>query len=120
MYLVRVTPVNPLTTDRVSEAVVFPIWLVGRDREPLMQVGASGDAEVALMKAAQILKAFGTPALDARNLVGWEGEPSLLVYDPTTTLPYGVVIVGSLLTEADGKVARSPVGCVAVQPAVNE
>jgi len=108
------------STHGISEADVYPIWIVDRDQEPVAQVGAMDDPEVALLRAAQILKSFGSPALDARNLDGWDGEPSLLVYDPTTTLPYGVVVVGSVLTEPDGELAQSSVGFVALWPAVNE
>lgn len=100
---------------------MYPIWIVDRDQDPVAQVGATDDPEVALMKAAQILKSFGSPALDARNLDGgWCGETGLLVYDPTTTLRYGVVVVGSCLTESDGRLTQDSVGFVPLWPAVSE
>ena len=103
---------------------MFDIWIVNKDAHPVERVGAEDDPNVALMVAAQILKKCGSPALDARNLETpdfvWPFEPSLIVYDPTTTIPVRVVVVGSTLTERDGSLARTPVGAVPLTRTISE
>lgn len=103
---------------------MFDIWIVNKDVQPIERVGAEDDPNVALVVAAQILKKCGSPALDARNLDvpvhGWPHEPSLIVYDPTTTIPVRVVVVGSTLTERDGSLARTSVGAVPLTRTISE
>ncbi len=102
---------------------MFDIWTVNKNAQPIEQVGSEDDPQVALVVAAQILKKCGSPALDARNLDGdgvWPDEPSLIVFDPTMTIPMGVVIVGSMLTDSDGSMSRTSVGAVPLTRAISE
>ncbi len=102
---------------------MFDIWTVNKNTQPIERVGSEADPQMALVVAAQILKKCGSPALDARNLDlegCWPNEPSLIVFDPTTTIPFGVVVVGSMLRERDGSLAQTSVGAIPLTRAISE
>jgi hypothetical protein len=94
---------------------MFDIWTVNGDARPIERVGSEHDPHSALVIAARILKRCGSPALDARNLNVegcWPYVPSLIVFDPTATIPLRIVVVGSMLTEQDGTMAETSVGVI--------
>ena len=77
---------------------MYRLWVVDRKSlKPLALSASYKSASEALGSAGRILKGFGAPALDAQNLTSWAGSASLVVYDPTGSIPHSAVIEGAQL-----------------------
>lgn len=83
---------------------MYTVWIVERASLEKVTLGASVlDAHESLASASRILKGMGAPVLEARNVTDpWHTgtkHPSMLVYDPSGTLPLAAVIEGACLCE---------------------
>jgi hypothetical protein len=83
---------------------VYDVWIVERASMTRITLGASVvDVHESLATASHILKGMGAPVLEARNVTDpWHTgtkHPSMLVYDPSDSLPLAAVIDGACLCE---------------------
>lgn len=83
---------------------MYDVWIVYRSSLMKIALGAStDDVHESLASASRFLKGVGAPLLEARNVNDpWHtGEDSLsmLVYDPSDSVPLAAVIVGACLSE---------------------
>jgi hypothetical protein len=83
---------------------VYDVWIVSRASMEKITLGASTlDVHESLASASRLLKGMGAPLLEARNVTDpWHTgtkAPSMLVYDPSDSLPLAAVIEGACLCE---------------------
>jgi len=103
---------------------VYRLWIVDRDLKPTVLSAAYLTVHEAMGSAARLMKGFGAPALDARNILMWAGKPSLVVFDPTFSVVVSAVIEGGqLVSSGDDPVPLDPddnVGPCQTTPSISE
>ena len=104
---------------------MYRLWIVDSETlKPQMLSASYRTVPEALGSAARILKGFGAPALDARNILEWAGKPSLVTYDPTRSIPHAAIIEGGqLMSNDDVPVPLAPddnVGPCPTTPPISE
>ena len=89
---------------------MYRLWIVDRTNlKPLALSATYKTVSEALGSAGRILKGIGAPVLDAKNLEIWAGSPSLVVYDPTDSIPHSAIIEGGqLMTSGDDPAPLDP------------
>ncbi len=81
---------------------MYHVWIVNsRDLQPIRLSDSFKDEHEALASCSRILTGLGAPLLAARNTER-NNRLSLLVYDPTGTLPVSALVDGAVLSE-DGR-----------------
>lgn len=99
----------------------FEILVIFRKgRKPLERYYLQGEISDVLIQATKKMRDLGACVAEARNsTIG--GKPSLLVSSPG--FPLGVVVVGSQLTDSEGKPLRgaeATTGLASLIPAIPE
>lgn len=82
---------------------MYNVWIVEHPSLKAITLSATySSAEEALASASRLLKGLGAPTLTASNLFEpWGGTPlpSLVVYDPSSSVPFAALIEGACLCD---------------------